>query len=151
MPRRGFPCRPWARAGWEASLQPRSQRATRECGKEARSESDGSAVLGEEKQMATFIWPGSGLLLLQMWDEEPMSWEDSDISCLERTSSCRARATEQSKLSPVIRGGWGPVGTDQGFPGSSRQQPSTCPALGLCKNHSKEMQCMPAPMGKLGM
>lgn len=61
--------------------------------------------------------------------EELVSWEDSDISCLERTSSCQAWATEQSKLSPVIRAGWGPVGTDQGFPGSSRQQPSTCPAL----------------------
>lgn len=56
--------------------------------------------------------------------EELMSWEASDISCLDRTPSCQAWATEQSKLSPVIRAGWGPAGTDQGFPGSSSQQPA---------------------------
>ncbi|TRZ22126.1 hypothetical protein HGM15179_005030 [Zosterops borbonicus] len=30
-------------------------------------------ALGEEKHMATFIWPGSDLLLLRMWDEGLMS------------------------------------------------------------------------------
>lgn len=63
-------------------------------------------VRGEEKHMATFIWPGRDLLLLGMWGEELLSWEDSDISCLERTLSCRAWAPEQSRLSPVIRAEW---------------------------------------------
>lgn len=30
-------------------------------------------VRGEEKHMATFIWPGSDLLLLRMWGEELLS------------------------------------------------------------------------------